>query len=50
MLNDDCDNDLLVGKGDIVECVAIRKDMMQVQIPGTGIKSWMPLDVLVSCD
>ncbi|XP_067948297.1 guanine nucleotide exchange factor DBS-like isoform X2 [Watersipora subatra] len=50
ILNDDFDNDLLVGKGDIVECVTIRKDMMQVQLPGTGIKSWFPLDLLVPQD
>jgi len=30
----------------VVECVTIRRDMMQVQIPGTGIKSWIPTDVL----
>ena len=50
MVKEECDNDLLVGRGDVVECVTIRKDMMQVQLPGTGIKSWMPLDVLVLCD
>lgn len=48
MVKDDVDNELLLGRGDVVECVTIRKDMMQVQIPGTGIKSWMPLDSLVS--
>lgn len=47
MLSTDYDNDLLLGRGDIVECVSIRRDMMEVRIPGTGIKSWMPCDVLI---
>lgn len=50
MLREDVDNDLMLDRGDVVECVEIRKDMMKVQIPGTGITSWMALDVLVPYD
>lgn len=50
MLKEDYDNDLMLDRGDVVECVEIRKDMMKVQIPGTGITSWMPTDVLLPYD
>ena len=50
MLAEDYDNDLMLDRGDVVECVEIRKDMMKVQIPGTGIASWIPTDVLIPYD
>lgn len=50
VLNEDYDNDLLLGRGDVIECVSIRKEMMEVRIPGTGIASWLPQNVLVPYD
>jgi len=47
MLVEDCDNELLLGHGDVVECLEKRNDMMKVKIPGTGISSWLPSNALV---